>query len=197
MSAISAILFAAAKVMPSAEIMVLPGSYGETLELLESYVQLRKLELIRPVEEIATSGGRPRILLLDSSSIFDRTEAVLRCPFPRLDLVVFDTTCFSSSSGRIGRVLRWARRFRLPVVLIRSHTKLDSLGVEYGRLGSVVFVDANCSPEMEERRAFHCLLMRHARRYACSAGPPFLHTSPHLRATHATVYSPIVGWHQS
>src|SRR5437016_14596544 len=38
MSAISALLFASVKLMPVADIMVLPGSYGETLELIEVHI---------------------------------------------------------------------------------------------------------------------------------------------------------------
>jgi hypothetical protein len=54
---------------------------------------------------------------------------------------VFDTTCFCSGSGQVLRALNWARDTTIPIVLLRSHTKLDSLGVEYGRLGSAVFAD--------------------------------------------------------
>src|SRR5204863_9544694 len=84
--------------------------------------------------------SRPRILLLDSCTTAGAFERALTSVQPRLDLIVFDTTCFSSGSGRILRALSWARTAAVPIVLLRSHTKLDSLGVEYGRLGSAVFV---------------------------------------------------------
>jgi hypothetical protein len=80
------------------------------------------------------------LLLLDSCAPARAFEAALRCDGSGLDLLIFDTTCFAGRSARIRRVLRWAARWDIPVVLVRSHNKLDSLGVEYGRLGSAVFV---------------------------------------------------------
>ena len=141
MAAISALLLASVRSMPEADILVLPGSYGETLELIESHVrQLHLVRLKSSPGEVASRAGRLRILLFDSCMPAAAFEATLHCARPHLDLVIFDTTCFSSGSGRIRRVLSWARRWEIPIVLVRSHTKLDSLGLEYGRLGSAVFV---------------------------------------------------------
>jgi hypothetical protein len=141
MAAISALLLGAVRVMSEADILVLPGSYGETIELIESHVpQLRLVRLKNSPGEAASHAGRLRILLLDSCAPAAAFEGTLNCARPHLDLVIFDTTCFSSGSGRIRRVLSWARRWQIPIVLVRSHTKLDSLGLEYGRLGSAVFV---------------------------------------------------------
>jgi hypothetical protein len=127
--------------LSEADILVFPGSYGETLELIESHLlQLHLVRLKGSPNEVASGPVRPRILLLDSCAPADAFEATLHCARPQLDLAIFDTTCFSSGSGRIRRVVNWAGRWEIPIVLVRSHTKLDSLGLEYGRLGSAVFV---------------------------------------------------------
>jgi hypothetical protein len=152
MAAISSLLFATARVLTSADILVLPGSYGETLELIEMHARhLSTVLLENPGNDVATGNQKHRILLLDTSTPSHGIEDITNSLTPRLDLVVFDTTCFSSGSGRIRRVLSWARRCRLPIVLVRSHNKLDSLGIEYGRLGSAVFVDAKQAIQSKER----------------------------------------------
>jgi hypothetical protein len=141
MAAISALLMATASIFSQADIVTMPNSYGETAELIDGHAKhLRRIELGGSLAEItAFRGSRPRILLLDSCTSAGAFEAIVKCDHSRLDLVVFDTTCFSSGSGHIVRALNWARETTIPIVLLRSHTKLDSLGVEYGRLGSVVF----------------------------------------------------------
>lgn len=159
MAAISSLLLASAPVLAKGDILVLPGSYGETLELIERLVpDLRLVILKLPLADALARAVAPRILLLDSCVPAGAFEAVLRCEGSTLDLLVFDTTCFAGRSGRIRRVLRWARRCKIPVVMVRSHNKLDSLGAEYGRLGSAVFVGwrgqgAEASGAMIERLA--------------------------------------------
>ncbi|MBR0927632.1 hypothetical protein JQ561_13540 [Bradyrhizobium diazoefficiens] len=152
MAAISAVLLASAQIVAKADILVLPGSYGETQELIRGLVphlRLRALDL--PLRDALAPADSPRILLLDSCSVAGALEAVLRCDGSGVDLLIFDTTCFAGRSGRIRRVLNWARRYGIPLVLVRSHNKLDSLGAEYGRLGSAVFVQNN---EHEPRTKF-------------------------------------------
>ncbi|WIW49642.1 hypothetical protein ML401_16660 [Bradyrhizobium sp. 62B] len=152
MAAISAVLLASAQIVAKADILVLPGSYGETQELIRGLVphlRLRALDL--PLRDALAPADSPRILLLDSCSVAGALEAVLRCDGSGVDLLIFDTTCFAGRSGRIRRVLSWARRYGIPLVLVRSHNKLDSLGAEYGRLGSAVFVQDN---EREPRTKF-------------------------------------------
>ncbi len=152
MAAISALLLASAPIFAGADILALPGSYGETLELIERLVpNLRLVALKLPLPGAFAPASAPRILLLDSCAAAGAFEAVLRCDGSSLDLLVFDTTCFAGRSGRIRRVLRWARRSGIPVVMVRSHNKLDSLGAEYGRLGSAAFVSG--SEEAAEARS--------------------------------------------
>ncbi|MBR0754053.1 hypothetical protein JQ604_17860 [Bradyrhizobium jicamae] len=143
MAAIAALLLASADVIGKADIRVAAGSYGETLELIERHARhLRLVTLKHALDEVRAPTTSRQILLLDSCAPARGFEAALRgIMSPSLDLLIFDTTCFSAGSGRIRRVLRRARRREIPTVMVRSHTKLDSLGAEYGRLGSAVFVD--------------------------------------------------------
>jgi hypothetical protein len=141
MAAISALLLASARVLGQAEVLVLPGTYSETLELIDSYARhLRKVILKNELVDKLAAPGERRILLLDFCTPAGAFEATLRNTGRAQDLLVFDTTCFANGSGRIRRVLKWAQQWNIPAVMVRSHNKLDSLGAEYGRLGSASFV---------------------------------------------------------
>ena len=141
MAAIAVVLLASAHVLGPADVFVLPSTYGETLELIDRYAShLRKVVIgVTGAQKIAETDRR-RVLLLDFCAPDGAFETVLRSEGHALDLLVFDTTCFAAGSRRIRRVLQWARQRHIPTVLVRSHNKLDTLGAEYGRLGSVSFV---------------------------------------------------------
>jgi hypothetical protein len=188
MAAISALLLATAQTMPAADILALPGAYGETLELIECHARhLRLVPLERASGDFQSHAARPRMLLFDSctnAAAFEETLARRRAEF---DLVVFDTTCLSCGSGRIRRVLNWADHLQLPIVLVRSHTKLDSLGVEYGRLGSVVFVAAAAGAKQERMKQL-ATDMRNAMRLLGGAAlpahfPPYVGTKAYRTLT--------------
>ncbi|WP_314959608.1 hypothetical protein [Bradyrhizobium cosmicum] len=194
MAAISALLLASAPILAKGDILVLPGSYGETLELIERFVpNLRLVALGLPLSDAFGPAGVPRILLLDSCVSAAAFEAVLRCDGSALDLLVFDTTCLAGRSGRIRRVLGWARRCGIPVVMVRSHNKLDSLGAEYGRLGSAVFV--SWSKEGAEARSMVERLAAETRNAVRLLGgaalpahfPPYMGGEPYWVLTKARV----------
>jgi hypothetical protein len=69
----------------------------------------------------------------------------------------------------------------IPVVLVRSHTKLDSLGVEYGRLGSAVFVESPAYVDSERWQLLRrlCTEMRTAVRLFGGAAVP-AHFPPYV-----------------
>lgn len=128
MAALTAVMLAVSQVVPGASIGIDPDGYPETAELLQTYGAGLGLRLIAPDQ------GCTRVRLRDTG--IPRYPGALDPA--RHDLLIFDTTCLTASSGRIRTVLRTAARAGTAVALVRSHTKLDSLGIEYGRLGSIV-----------------------------------------------------------
>jgi hypothetical protein len=143
MAALATVLMALGRNPGGAVVTMRPDGYPETRQLIETYGQ--RIGVVPAFETGPPQAARHcdpqalRVLLLDSGlperfSIPDPTLAATA------DLLVFDTTCLATSSGRLARALRHAEDAGLPSVLVRSHTKLDSLGIEYGRLGSVVLL---------------------------------------------------------
>jgi len=137
MSAIAALLTALLEVRPSLAVLAARGGYGETRELLERLAPRVRVAFLHRAREAGAVEAGARILWLDSA-VPAGTDATLRRAPHRCDLVVVDTTCLGRRSARIRRVLRWARERDVPLALVRSHAKLDSVGIEYGRMGSVV-----------------------------------------------------------
>ena len=75
---------------------------------------------------------------LDSVTTGDRFPLLERGPIHALQMLIFDTTCYDAGSPLIARVVDKCLAHRVPLLLLRSHLKLDVLATEYARLGSAV-----------------------------------------------------------
>ncbi|MEY9885279.1 hypothetical protein ABIA43_006813 [Bradyrhizobium sp. USDA 328] len=90
MAAISAVLLASAQIVEKADVLVLPGSYGETLELIRGFVPHLRLEALKqPLGDAFAPANSQRILLLDSCSFAGAFEAALRCVTARASISWF------------------------------------------------------------------------------------------------------------
>jgi hypothetical protein len=185
MAAISALLMASGDVFSEADIFVGANSYAETIELIDGYARhLNRVEIGRSLDHILLPSSRSQILLVDSCTPTSSFESTVRSAKRSFDLIVFDTTCFAGGSSRIGRILRLANAAMIPVVMVRSHNKLDSLGVEYGRLGSAVFIDSSDHPDTAKPRLQRRLIeeMRKSLRLFGGAAVP-AHFPPYVGGT--------------
>ncbi|MBW1881706.1 MAG: hypothetical protein JRJ84_25385, partial [Deltaproteobacteria bacterium] len=88
--------------------------------------------------------------------------------------------CYEVGSERIARAVEAAMRLDAPVALLRSHVKIDFLGVEYGRLGPEVFlVTPMCAREtLTLFRGLQQVCQRVMRLTGAAAVP--LHLNPFL-----------------
>ncbi|HET7033569.1 MAG TPA: hypothetical protein VFJ48_10630, partial [Casimicrobiaceae bacterium] len=137
MSAIAALVTALLQMHEPIEVLATADCYSETRELMQRFGG--RLRLVAPGRRRSDHAITPavRILWLDSSvhsGFFGFEASTLR----GYDLIVVDTTCLGATSGKIRRVAGEAIAAGIPTAFVRSHTKLDCLGIEYGRLGSIV-----------------------------------------------------------
>ena len=152
MSAIAAVVTAAIRLRGNLEVIAPRGCYSETRELLQSFGEGVSIVPASPAMG-ERRGDAMRVLLVDSC-VSDGFDEYRQRPVHGVDVVVFDTTCFWKGSARVRIAIDWAMRANLPLILVRSHAKLDSLGIEYGRLGSIVFAGhaSTAHPWMSELR---------------------------------------------
>ncbi|MBI3535043.1 MAG: hypothetical protein HY072_06110 [Deltaproteobacteria bacterium] len=120
----------------------MPGRYFETTRLLA------KLKI-----NISDNNNhkifQDKTVFKPESKYFLYLDTIAKhCPFDQIQdsmlecnyAVIIDTTCESRQSEKLWNFINRCINKSIPCVLIRSHLKLDSLGLEFARLGSIAFV---------------------------------------------------------
>lgn len=155
MAAISSLFAALEKLPTPVQMIAYRGSYSETIEWVEKYGSSVQLHWVNDARQF---NARPhgKVLWLDSCIGAAPFREIGQFSLRPCELVLFDTTGLSANSGRVQRVLDWVIKAGAAVILLRSHTKLDSLGIEYGRLGSLTFVGPR-GWTVSERVALECI----------------------------------------
>lgn len=62
------------------------------------------------------------------------------------EIVIVDTTCIMKTNKELKKFIKESIKNSWKVILTRSHLKLDSLGAEYGLLGSIVLISPDDFP---------------------------------------------------
>ena len=146
MSAIAALLMASLQLRETIDVLAPSDCYSETRELMRSFGRRIRTVSSGQEQRAELEEAAVRFLWLDSSTHSSFQSCVAQIG-PGVDFVAFDTTCFWRGSNKITHAIDRALQIGIPVVLVRSHAKLDNLGIEYGRLGSIVVL----SPERSRR----------------------------------------------
>ena len=135
MSALCAVLTAIdLSIGPGSKLYVAGDTYYETKHFVRSYLYQLALAFELP-DELSCNA----VLLLDSISQQDPLERVGARRLDVLRAVIFDTTCYDVGAPEIERVVARCAAEGVLCILVRSHMKIDTLALEYGRLGSIVF----------------------------------------------------------
>jgi hypothetical protein len=131
----------------------LSDSYFETQHLVRHYaphLDVRVAPSFEVLRELPSEAFR--VLHVDSISASAPDERWGSIA-PRTILALFDTTCYSRGDARIADTVRRFDALGIPVAVVRSHLKLDSLGMEAGRLGSILLRASPRCGELQRQAA--------------------------------------------
>jgi hypothetical protein len=94
-------------------------------------------------------GANAKLGIIDSSLLDIPLDRALK-KAERCSYLIVDTTCWLHDSSKINRILRWSAKRGVCLILVRSSLKLDSMGMEYGRLGSALWLSPKKKPLPKE-----------------------------------------------
>lgn len=137
MSSISVMFSALHKTLykQRSSLVISQDSYFETIKYVERYCP--------GISRISLDNNillRNNVLYLDSISVRNHFFYLRSHDFSELMLVLIDSTCYENDSVMIKKILCKCIRENVVCIMLRSHIKLDCLGLEYARLGSITFI---------------------------------------------------------
>ena len=137
MAALTSLYVAIDRGLAEQRALLLPAdAYFETHQ-----VARRELRHLLADWDLARAPLDGSVLHLDSIARRPPLAALAKRDLSGLALAVCDTTCWPRESSFVKEVVdRVVIDARVPLVLVRSHLKLDQLGTEHARLGSVVLL---------------------------------------------------------
>lgn len=141
MAALAAVFLALDRILVGPlEMWSLRDAYFESQHLAARYTKGLRLVLASGFAELSERREREarRAMVHVDSICADLAGVSAALNDPDVVMVLFDTTCFHRTDPRIAAIVAEAFDRSLAVILVRSHMKLDTLGLENGRLGSVV-----------------------------------------------------------
>lgn len=100
--------------------------YVETERLLNDYIK-------------SLNNKGKEVLFLDSVSFVSLIDKLKHTDLNCYDIFIIDTTLFDSNTVKL--CVKALRKYDKPIILIRSHTKLDMLGIEFSNLGSICILN--------------------------------------------------------
>ena len=112
-------------------------AYFETQHLVRHYADRLNVHVAARFSDLAAEAGDAFVVVHIDSICAQAPDELWDLLTDRVLLALFDTTCYSRADARIEETVRRLDARGIPVVMVRSHLKLDTLGLETGRLGSV------------------------------------------------------------
>lgn len=141
MSSISAFLIAMSRALNSTvDFFSVTDAYFECLHFVKNYIDRANLLVFdnySSLQEGIRVASAPAVIHFDSISKSTLNFSTL-ANNNTVKLVIFDTTCLLRTDKILTDLTEYFNRKGVPVVLIRSHLKLDCLGTEVSKVGSIV-----------------------------------------------------------
>ena len=138
MAAVTAVVTALNRLsQPGIVFCSVTDAYFETQHLVRHYADRLDLRVAANFGDLARSSGDRFVVMHINSISAQPPDALWDLLTDRVVLALFDTTCYSRADRRIEQTVRQLEARGIPVALVRSHLKLDTLGLEAGRIGSV------------------------------------------------------------